>query len=728
MDWLFKASSPFKVFNLIASITFLAFLSACGSGGFDGPVDDGGPGTGGGNNPDPIVISLALTSASTGQTTQTITSANPGKVTATVSGISSPVIVTFSTNIASIPIPTAITNGSNQATVDILAGSQLGAGTITASVSTGEEAQLVYVVGATNLKMGSGSPFSEGLAQLGAAQISAGGTTTVSVTIVDENDVIFTEPVEVNFASACTNSNPATATLSTPITTVNGVASSTYLAQGCVGNDTINVTANAGGISLSANATVNVLSADVGSIEFVSASPENIVIQGAGGVGGSESSTVQFRVKDTNGNPVNGQVVNFSLNTAQGGISMEPTTATTNSLGIVQTVVNSGTVAATVRITATLDGSDPEIATQSSNLAVSTGIPDQDSFTLAASVLNPEAWREAGAQVEITAYLADGFNNPVPDGTAVSFSTEGGRIEPTCTTENGQCSVIWNSQNPRPTGATHENAGLGAHTWNGLYDLNDPTQLNPYSLGQPYGGRATIIATAIGEESFPDLNGNGRFDASEMDTFLNGKDVSGNDFDLDEAYRDHNEDGVFNPWEDPANEQDGGELEILVDFDGDNSWTQRDGLYNGVLCSIPAHAGCSSQKSVHVRSQIVLVMADNEPYIRVTYTGDTDPANSNPDDNIMYLLPETQAIGTFAISDLHNQPLPAGTKIGIQTTLGSVVGASEFTIPSTNWNGGVALSFTVKAGTDAGSGSVSAFIAYPSGLEITYPFIEVRVD
>ncbi|MGX5172771.1 Ig-like domain-containing protein [Aliikangiella sp. IMCC44653] len=728
MDWLFKASSPFKVFNLIASITFLAFLSACGSGGFDGPVDDGGPGTGGGSNPDPIVISLALTNASTGQTTQTITSANPGKVTATVSGISSPVIVTFSTNIASIPIPTAITNGSNQATVDILAGSQLGAGTITASVSTGEEAQLVYVVGATNLKMGSGSPFSEGVAEIGAAQISAGGTTTVSVTIVDENDVIFTEPVEVNFASACTNSNPATATLSTPITTVNGVASSTYLAQGCVGNDTINVTANAGGISLSANATVNVLSADVGSIEFVSSTPENIVIQGAGGIGGSESSTVQFRVKDTNGNPVNGQLVNFSLNTQQGGISIDPISATTNSQGLVQTVVNSGTVAASVRVTAALNGSDPAISTQSSNLSVSTGIPDQDSFTLAASVLNPEGGDLSGTEVEITAFLADGFNNPVPDGTVVSFSTEGGRVEPSCTTTAGQCSVTWNSQNPRPIGAKHGEAGLGPSINNYMY-LADGT-LNPYSLGQPYAARTTIIATAIGEESFPDVNGNGRFDESEMNTFLTQQDVGGRDFDLDEAFRDHNEDGFFNPWEDPANEQPGGELEILVDFDSDSNWTQRDSLYNGVLCSIPAHAGCAQQKSLNVRSQIVLVMSGSNPYFRVSNTIDSpsDPANNDPNDLDLHLAPESQGMGTVVISDIHNQPMPAGTTVKFETTIGSLTGTTSFEFPSTNRNGGYEFSFTVKAGTTPGQGVVNVEVETPGGLKTVASLVNVIVE
>ncbi|MET1256313.1 hypothetical protein [Aliikangiella maris] len=714
MDWLFKVSSPFKQFYLALTVVLLAFISACGGGGFEesaNPTDPTDP-----NSTAEININLTLVSANDDTPVQSITSSQPGRIIATVTGITTPVIVTFSSTIGSIPIPTAITDDNNQASVDIVAGNSLGAGTISARVETGEVGKLVFSIGATNLTMGSfaNAEFQEKVAAIGTPQISAGGTTTVTVAIVDGNGDIFNEPVEVNFTSACASTTPAAASISSPITTVNGVASTTYLAQGCVGDDTISATANAGSISLSASGKVNILSADVGSIEFVSATPENIVIQGAGGIGGSESSTVVFRVKDTNGQPLNGEVVNFSLNTSAGGISIDPLTATTNLDGLVQTVVNSGTVGASVRVTAAIEGSDPEIVTQSSNLVVSTGIPDQDSFTLAASQYNPEGWDIAGAPVQITAFLADGFNNPVPDGTVVYFSTEGGRIDDSCTTEDGQCVVTWNSQNPRPIGATHGEAGNGPSTYNWI-KFSDGTA-NPDSLGQPYGGRVTIIGTAIGEESFPDANGNGRFDESEMENFLYEKDVGGRPYDLDEAYRDHNEDGFFNPWQTDPDEQDGGEIEILVDFDGDNSWTEKDEKYNGVLCSIPAHLGCSSQKSVHVRAQLVLVMSGSTPFIRTTRTGDSIEPN-NPNDNTMYLATESQATGSVVISDLHNQPMPAGTVISFEATIGSLVGTTSFEVPSTNKNGGHGFGFTVKAGNETGSGEIIVTITTPSGYK-----------
>ena len=665
MGWLQKSSLR----NILAGMFVLMMLTACGDESVFGGAstsnqggNTGDTGNGGGQDNQVASITLQLVSSNTGQSTQTITSANPGRVIATVSGISSAEVVSFVTTAGEIPVATAITNGSNQAIVDILAGSSLGAGTITATISTDVSATMAFAVGATNLRMGSGTPFQEKMAFVGAGQISAGGTTVVSVSVIDENGNPFLEPVEVNFSSSCSSQAAPTAILSSPVNTVNGVASTTYLAQGCVGDDSINVTANAGGVNLSASATVNVLSADVGSIEVVSATPEKIAIQGAGGIGGSESSIVVFRVRDVNGNPVNGQLVDFSLNTQVGGISYTPNQATTNADGLAQTVVNSGTVATSVRVTASVNGSNPLIITQSSQLVVSTGIPDQNSFSLSAETLNPESWEIDGVAVNVTARLADHFNNPVPDGTAVTFVTEGGSIQPSCTTVGGTCSVVWTSQEPRPTGQTLAGNGQA------------PEELN--TMGQPYGGRVTVLATAIGEESFPDLNGNGRFDSSEMTAF-SGTDVAGRPFDLAEAFNDYNEDGAYSP----------NVLEELVDFDGDAVFDGQDSLYNGVLCSIPEHAGCSSsQKSINVRAQLVLVMSGSGANLTL----------NSPVSGTLTLNGEETGIVSVTVADLHGQPMPKGTTVTFTTTAGSIVGTSSFTWANDNHNGGREFSVAVK--------------------------------
>jgi len=704
-----------------------------------------------------INITVVLVDAE-GNLTDTITTSKPGKAIATVNGISSPVIVTFSTTVGEIPIPTAITNDSFQASVDVFAAGSLGAGTITATIESGELGQALFVVGSSTVKMGQqfnesgnydkNAEFIENIAHNSTPtgeSISAGGTTVVSVVIVDDQGNLFNEPVDVNFSSGCTSLSIPTATLSSPITTSNGIATSTYLAKGCIGDDPINVTANAGGINLSSSTSINVLPASVGSLEFVSSTPANISLLGTGSLGGSESSTIVFRVLDTNSNPVNNQVVNFSLNTDVGGIKLIPSSATTDNNGLVQTVINSGTVATSVRVQAVIDGSNPAISSQSSLLVVSTGIPDQDSFSLSADILNVEGWDRDGTVANVTARLADAFNNPVPDGTAVYFTTEGGSIESSCQTENGVCSVKWSSQYPRPEG------NVLAHNAGDPYSLvtNNPDVIYPSeqynSLGQKFGGRATIIATAIGEESFPDLNGNGRFDASEMTAF-DGTDVSGRVYDLKEAFGDDNEDGFYNPGETDSNEQLGGELEEFVDFDNDGVFSLNDGKYNGVLCSIPAHDGCSDTQSINVRAQLVLVMSGSHPFLTVNGTIDaladihtdddddiTTPSNNDADDdpatfdvgvpnplsdendNIIYIAGENSGAALFTIADLHNQPMPAGTVINFKPSVGGGATPSSITWANDNHNGGQFFSIAIKGSKEAKAGVLTVEVITPEG-------------
>tara|TARA_R110001583_G_scaffold3470_5_gene22174 strand:- start:76 stop:4548 length:4473 start_codon:yes stop_codon:yes gene_type:complete len=407
-----------------------------------------------------VSINLELTDKN-GNTVEQISSISSGKLVATVTGINKAVIVTFSTDIGSIPIQTAIaTKGSGYiATVDLLAGKSLGAGTVIAELSTGESEQLVFSIGASSLGMGSAidaaTGLPNGLIDVPVGALSAGATAGLSVSLWDISNassgtpatLFTTETVEVTFSSGCSGLTVPTAKIDSPVATIAGIAQSTYLAQGCQGEDIVTATANAGGTVLSATGTVEISPAAVGSIEFVSATPDRISLKG---VGGTESSTVKFKVIDKNGNPVPSKGVTFSLNTEVGGIVLSPVNAETDSNGLVQTVVNSGTVHTSVRVRADVD--DESIFTQSNLLVISTGIPDQDSFSLSASTFNPEAWNIDGTEVTITARLADAFNNPAPDGTAVSFTTEGGAIEDSCVTSKGVCSVIWTSQNVRPEG------------------------------------------------------------------------------------------------------------------------------------------------------------------------------------------------------------------------------------------------------------------------------------
>lgn len=338
------------------------------------------------------------------------------------------------------------------------------------------------------------------------------------------------------------------------------------------------------------------------SIAFISASPDVITLKGMGGAGRSEASIITFEVRDSAGQPLVGQTVDFSLNTSIGGLTITPATAVSNSSGRVQTIVNSGTIATPIRVTATVRGSSPAISTQSDQLVVSTGIPDQDSLSISISNFNVEGLEFDGETTTVTARLADHFNNPVPDGTAIYFTTEGGSIQPSCTTVNGACSVLWTSQAPRPV--------------NGL---------------------VTILAYAVGEESFIDLNGNGLADVGEFT-------------DLAEAFRDDNLDGVRQL------------SETFIDFDADSNYDSPDGIYNGVLRS-PSVTG---PQTLHIFENSGIIMSGSTAVI----TFSASPIN----------VPASGTNVTIRVRDVNNNIMPAGTTIVVTTTNGQLVGSASGTV------------------------------------------------
>lgn len=548
--------------------------------------------------------------------------------------------------------------------------------------------------GTTTVHMGSGTgnSFMEGELALGLDSLSAGGITGVTASLVDASGNPYTTAVDVSFSSPC--AGLGLAQLDSPVTTNNGVATSNYRALGCSGDDTITATAIPvlGGATLRAEATVNVLEAVLGSIEFVSAAPTNIALQGTGGAGRSETSTVIFRVKDANGATVAGQDVGFTLNTDVGGIQLNPLTATTLNNGTVQTTVTSGTVATVVRVTALIPGT--EIATQSDQLVVSSGTPDQNSFSISAENLNPEAFDIDGAVVPITLRVSDHFNNPVPDGTAVSFTTEGGQVGSSCFTADGACSVNWTSSDPRPLD-----------------------------------GRVTILATAIGEESFVDDNGDGRLSANaEPFIDLNNNGV----FDAGEPFTDRNGDLLLNPerfadlgeaFRDD-NENDAYDIgEPFLDFNNDGNFDGPDGKYNGLLCTDDAKAPdkapdaiaiCddNAPKTLNVRASIVLVMSGSTLSITPSPTTVTlDPGGA-----------ETIAV---TVSDFRNQVPPSGTTITVTASDISTVGSTSFTVPNTSSDGPFVALVTVKHDGTAGTGFLSIEATTPGEIRSIGPNVTV---
>ena len=519
------------------------------------------------------------------------------------------------------------------------------ADTDTTTDGTTETVPVIY------LGRGSGDSFVPGSLEVALTSLSSGGSTSVIATVADTDGNLYQDPVTINFTSAC--SSQGLASIDSPIDVLGGIASTTYTATGCSGDDLITASATINEVTTTATGTVSVQPANVGSLHFVSTDPELIGIKGAGL---NEVATVRFMVSDTDGNPAFGKDISFSLNTTIGGITFNPTRATSNLDGIVETYVQSGTVATSVRVTAVLD-SNPAIATQSDGLVIATGIADQNSFSISASVLNPEAWFHDGEEVTINILASDHFNNPVADGTAVYFTTEGGQIEPQCVTLEGGCSVIWRSSDPRPVD-----------------------------------GRVTILATTLGEESFTDANANGVLD-DPPDAYT----------DLGEAFRDDDEDGVFDA------------VEELRELDGNGTYNGGDGEYNGVLCDLDGDAlinavnVCSSTKNTYVRGSIVLVMS--APASNIDFVDDAL-------DSITSLECPNQSLctGIVIISDLHFQPVPAGSKVEIKTSNGTLESASSFTVASTSHNGPLAYGIRIVGDSQTSSGTLTVTVTTPKGL------------
>lgn len=607
-----------------------------------GDESTGTGGTGGtGGTPTTAGLSITLVARDGAgnaiSTTNPVTSLNPGRLIATVTLDGAPVnlaLVTFtSPTVAELSQATTATTAAGVAEVSLTPLSS-GAGITTATVDyLGQTAtsSVVIVTSVTAtapvvLQLGSfnGATFSNAVLKASAtAAIQAGSTITVSADVVDAGTgLAYTTPIPVAFTSDCASLATPTAIIDATGTTVAGHTDITYRPNGCVGTDIIRATITNGASTLSAQVTVSIAAATVGQIAFISATPDVIALEGTGGFGRLTRSEVKFRVLGNDGTPISNQLVCFGLSTSVGGLTVNASSPS-DSAGDVIAVVQAGSVPTSVRVNAVVDyDNDANCATVPSPaksavsdvLVVSTGLPHQDSFSLSIGTFNPQAGDYDGVTVPVFIYAADHFSNPVPDGTAVTFWSELGSIEPSCTTVNGTCSVNWRSQDlrgnadARAPGATPAGNGLSTHD-----------RLN----------RSTIVAYAVGEESFQDINGNGRYDVGETYT------------DLAETVKDSNYNGVRDtPAQVGTTFASQFKDEEFVDFDQNSAFDAANGRFDGVLCATgTASTACSGDATVNVRDSALLVMSTDAARIYIVhpnvdlsaidYTRDTTSAALN---------------------------------------------------------------------------------------------------
>ena len=382
-----------------------------------------------------------------------------------------------------------------------------GAGTLTAAatisgISTSGRQVDTVVTGAVDYSVGAvvgAATLALDTLDTGAATLPAYGTRQISVRAMLGADVA--PSVQVNFSSNCGQISPATSP-----TNANGVAVASFTATDVVGTTlstlgcggkTVDVSVSAVGAS-TVSKSISVLAAPATNLSFVvptDATKSRIYLANSGG---PTQTSVQFLLTNAREEPLQGQDVLVSLKTSNDGIpkatfgtatNVAPLTLTTDSFGKITVPVFSGTVPTNVVLGAALV-SNTAIKTDSSVIAIASGRPAQARVSLVRGKSAIRGFNFDGATTTVTMSLADRQGNPVPDGTAVNFVTEGGvMIPPTCVTGgvagDSQCTVSIRSQNPRPA--------------NGL---------------------VSILAYSAGEEDFIDANFNNLFDCGESFTDL----------------------------------------------------------------------------------------------------------------------------------------------------------------------------------------------------------------
>lgn len=693
----------------------LLLLTACGGGG----------GGGAGFLPDEGAIAIRYTLDldlvdESGNATSFVSPTFPGKLLVTVReevppGQDEPpvgnVVVSAAADFAAVGPENgqALTDTNGVAEFQIQVGDVLGADTVTVTVESPagtvtETINFQLIAAGLTLGFFDGTDFVPGKLGVSAESLPYRGSTIVQAALIDERGNPPGSIEQIRFTSDCSLSGfagfSAIASETTPsaslsVDVVDGLASVEYQSGRCEMQDTLRA-ALVGGTT---TATVDIDIADRGDsyIGFVRSTPSEgdgggdrtiIALRGTGSPNRPEVATVIFEVLDAAPDadsgerlPLSGVPVSFSLTNSVGGISLLTDSSVTDANGLVEAEVQAGNVAASTYVVATVGNSGLSQQATSNQIVVSTGIPDQNSFSLSTSVFHvPTAANIDGEVVTLTIRMADRFNNPVPDGTTAVFTTEYGAVDASCETGTangtiyqqlvdstepirGACSVAWISQAPR-----FPLIGLDSiqTTDDGDYDCPFHTGSFgpcPADIGAIRGLRSTVLVTAVGEESFIDSNGNGLYDAGE--SFGN----------LPEAFLDLNEDGVHTPSQGPAcpspstteNCEIGGSQEEFIDFNRDGMYSLNvdpntgEGVYNGTLCPPEGDGVYCSRELLNVRASTVLTLSSAARNQEVVGARSSDGRFTSTGLN-------ERTVYDIYVADVFNNAPGAGTVITFSTT------------------------------------------------------------
>jgi hypothetical protein len=327
--------------------------------------------------------------------------------------------------------------------------------------------------------------------------LESGASTNINLETQDATSNANQNGVTVNFSATCGSFEPATVISSNQGNITTSYKSIDASGKLCEGTQTI--TAIGANVP---NQTVTVNIAEIKADSLVYSS--DAVNLGIKSSGSASSGQIEFTLY-ANGTPAANKDVNIELLRAPEDLSFVALgnraikTIKSDPNGKVVVTLYPGNKPGPVEIKATLD-SNANVSALSKNVAVSTGRVTQNGLSLA---ISKQSLRDDidGDTATITARMVDRTGNPVPNGTVISFVSEGGRVTPNCTSSDGQCSVTLSTQNPR-------------------------------SLDN----RVTVLAYVEGDKSFTDLNGDNLYTAG-VDALISN---------IGDFFRDDNEDKTYN--------------------------------------------------------------------------------------------------------------------------------------------------------------------------------------
>jgi hypothetical protein len=473
------------------------------------------------------------------------------------------------------------------------------------------------------------------------------GTASVKAELLDSTGNPVPDGTSVSFSS---NNELYGVFTSGTATTNSGFASVTFKAADQPGTASVTVRSS----NLSKQINISILPALAAAIQFVSATPQRIALQGSGDI---ETSNIQFVVKDSNDNPVEGATVSFAMTGPNGGEYIDPPPdptpaekeVSTNAEGVAQVILHSGLVAGPVNILGTTfvrdnAGNLIPISAQSSVISIGGGRPSADRFAIAATKWNIPGWGYQDVKTDITAYLADRFGNyNILKGTTVSFICEAGlgiNTADVTLDETGIATVTARSQTPALI--------FNRVTSLGWEDSLKNSINNTYGIeieGYPRKGSCTILVYVRGEEMFNDSNANGGYDVGE--TFGDTE---------DDPFIDYNDNGLYDGPSSADPE------ERFIDVAGNRVWDGKNGVWD-------------AEKIIFVNANILLT---GRPIVKWSRSSDDFIVKNGA------VKGDGAAELKLLVCDENGNPPPQGTKLTVTTDNGLLLGRTEKTYGDSN--------------------------------------------